>query len=100
MSHALRLAEKSAAMSPGWFAESPTELFRRQVWVSPFWEDHPVELGRDDRRRPHPVRIGLAAHRGALADPVWYRHELAGLPDDAIDQVMGTNAVELTGPPP
>ncbi|MEY2569953.1 MAG: hypothetical protein QOE63_303, partial [Acidimicrobiaceae bacterium] len=33
--HLLRLVEKSAAMAPGWFAERPTELFRRHVWVSP-----------------------------------------------------------------
>ncbi len=97
VSHVLRLADRSAAMSPGWFTESPTELFRRQVWVSPFWEDDPVSsvgtIGADR------TLFGSDwPHTEGLSDPVGYRDELAGLPDDVIDQVMGANALELTGP--
>jgi predicted TIM-barrel fold metal-dependent hydrolase len=96
VSHLLRLVEKSAAMSPGWFAESPTELFHRQVWVSPFWEDHPVTsvetIGADR------TLFGSDwPHTEGLAEPLSYRDELAGLPEATIDQVMGTNALELTG---
>ena len=24
---------------PGWFADDPVEIFRRHVWINPFWED-------------------------------------------------------------
>jgi predicted TIM-barrel fold metal-dependent hydrolase len=93
----LRLVERSAAMSPGWFAEPPSELFRRHVWVSPFWEDDPVTSAET---------IGFERtlfgsdwpHTEGLVEPVAYREELAGLPEAAIDQVMGANALELTAP--
>ena len=97
VTHLLRLVEKSAAMSPGWFAEPPAELFRRQVWVSPFWEDNPVtavEMIGEDR-----TLFGSDwPHTEGIADPGSYRDELAGLPDDTIDRVMGGNALELTAP--
>jgi predicted TIM-barrel fold metal-dependent hydrolase len=97
--HMLRLVEKSAAMSPGSFAESPAELFHRQVWVSPFWEDQPVSsvetIGADR------TLFGSDwPHTEGLAEPVAYRAELAGLPDATIERVMGANALELTGPLP
>ncbi len=24
---------------PGWFKDDPVEIFRRHVWINPFWED-------------------------------------------------------------
>ena len=24
---------------PGWFGDDPIEVFRRHVWINPFWED-------------------------------------------------------------
>ena len=99
VSHVLRLAERSASMSPGWFGESPTELFRRQVWVSPFWEDDPVSSVRTIG--PERTLFGSDwPHTEGLSDPVSYRDELAGLPEDVVDRVMGANTVELTGPLP
>ncbi len=97
VSHVLRLADRSAAMSPGWFTESPTERFRRQVWVSPFWEDDPVSsVGTIGAER---TLFGSDwPHTEGLSDPIGYRDELVGLPDDVIDRVMGANALELTGP--
>ena len=96
--HMLRLVEKSAAMSPGWFADKPSELFRRHVWVSPFWEDKPVkavEMIGADR-----TLFGSDwPHTEGMADPASYRDELAGLPDDTIDRVMGGNARELLAAP-
>jgi predicted TIM-barrel fold metal-dependent hydrolase len=95
VTHLLKLVEKSAAMAPGWFTEPPTELFRRQVWVSPFWEDNPVTsvetIGADR------TLFGSDwPHTEGLAEPTSYRDELQGLPDASIDRVMGANALELT----
>jgi predicted TIM-barrel fold metal-dependent hydrolase len=97
VAHTLRLVEKAAAMTPGWFAESPAELFHRHVWVSPFWEDHPVAavetIGADR------TLFGSDwPHTEGLADPISYRAELEGLPEATIDMVMGGNALELTRP--
>lgn len=95
----LKLAEKSAAMAPGWFTESPSEVFRRQVWVSPFWEDDPV--ASVERIGMHRTLFGSDwPHTEGLPDPASYRDELTGLPQEAIDRVMGANALELTMPPP
>ncbi|MDZ4827243.1 MAG: amidohydrolase family protein [Actinomycetota bacterium] len=74
-----------------------SELFRRQVWVSPFWEDKPVAAVE---------MIGVERtlfgsdwpHTEGIADPLSYRDELAGLPEETIDRVKGANALELTMP--
>lgn len=95
----LKLAEKSAAMTPGWFAEPPSEVFRRQVWVSPFWEDDPV--ASVERIGAQRTLFGSDwPHTEGLPDPASYRDELTGLPPEAIDRVMGANALELTMPLP
>jgi predicted TIM-barrel fold metal-dependent hydrolase len=28
-----------ARKMPGWFGEDPVDVFRRHVWINPFWED-------------------------------------------------------------
>ena len=97
VSHLCKLVQKAAAMSPGWFGSPPIELFRRQVWVSPFWEDDPVasvEMLGAER-----TLFGSDwPHTEGLADPASYRDQLRGLPEDAIDRVMGANARALTRP--
>jgi predicted TIM-barrel fold metal-dependent hydrolase len=97
VTHVLRLVERSASMSPGWFAEPPTEVFHRQVWVSPFWEDDPV-TSTQTIGHERTLFGSDWPHTEGLSDPVSYRDELAGLPEDAIDRVMGANALELTAP--
>ena len=76
------------------FLEDPIEVFKRNVYVSPFWEedlgalaeligvDH-VLFGSD---YPHPE---------GLADPVSYVDELAGLPDETVRKIMGGNLARL-----
>jgi predicted TIM-barrel fold metal-dependent hydrolase len=97
VTHLLRLVEKAAAMSPGWFGEPPADLFRRHVWVSPFWEDDPVTaVGMIGDER---TLFGSDwPHTEGIADPGSYRDELAGLPDQTIERVMGGNALKLTAP--
>src|SRR4029450_1335595 len=29
---------------PGWFGDDPVEVFRRHVWINPFWEDDLAEV--------------------------------------------------------
>jgi predicted TIM-barrel fold metal-dependent hydrolase len=99
VSHLLRLVKKSAAMTPGWFADDPVELFHRHVWVSPFWEDDAV--GSVEAVGAQRTLFGSDwPHTEGLADPTGYRDELDGLPAATIDRVMGGNALELTTPLP
>jgi predicted TIM-barrel fold metal-dependent hydrolase len=76
------------------FAEDPVAVFKRQIHVSPFWEEDLVALasligdtnvlfGSD---YPHPE---------GLADPASYVHELHGATDDTVRKIMGGNLARL-----
>jgi predicted TIM-barrel fold metal-dependent hydrolase len=76
------------------FLEDPVAVFKRNVYISPFWEedlgalaelvgvDH-VLFGSD---YPHPE---------GLADPPSYADELSGLPEETIRKIMGGNLARL-----
>jgi len=76
------------------FLEDPVEVFRRNIHVSPFWEEdlgalaeligvERVLFGSD---YPHPE---------GLAEPASYADELAGLPEDTVRAIMGGNLARL-----
>lgn len=80
------------------FTEPPVDVFKRHVWVAPFWEDDPVEIasliGAD--------RTLLGSdwpHLEGVADPMGYAERLLPMGDEKTRQVMRDNAVELTAPP-
>ena len=76
------------------FLEDPIEVIKRNIYISPFWEedlgalaeligvDH-VLFGSD---YPHPE---------GLADPASYVDELAGLPEESVRKIMGGNLAQL-----
>jgi predicted TIM-barrel fold metal-dependent hydrolase len=78
------------------FPEEPIGVIKRNIYISPFWEedlgalaeligvDH-VLFGSD---YPHPE---------GLADPASYVDELAGLPEESIRKIMGGNLATLMG---
>jgi predicted TIM-barrel fold metal-dependent hydrolase len=76
--------------------EHPVEVFRRNVWVHPFHEEDPkglIELLGADR-----VCFGSDyPHVEGLSDPVGWIDEIADLPMDQIEMVMGGNARGLIG---
>lgn len=73
---------------------SPTETFRQNIWVAPFYEDDVVELVKtmgagqvlNGSDYPHPE---------GLADPLEFVEELEGLSDIEIKQVMRDNFAAL-----
>ena len=81
---------------PKEFPEHPREVFRRNVWVNPFWEDSVtglVELIGADR-----VCFGSDyPHPEGLDDPLAWRHELDGLPPTDVEKIMSTNMFGLLG---
>jgi len=79
---------------PQEFAEDPVEVVKRNIHISPFWEDDLGELagiigvdrvlfGSD---YPHPEGLG---------DPATYLHELEGLPEGDVAKIMGGNLARL-----
>jgi len=78
------------------FMEDPVTVFKRNIHISPFWEEdlgalaelvgvERVLFGSD---YPHPE---------GLADPASYVDELDGLPEESIRSIMGGNLARLVG---
>ncbi|HEX9682911.1 MAG TPA: amidohydrolase family protein [Acidimicrobiales bacterium] len=81
--------------APGWFGGDPVELFRRHVWVNPFWED---DLGSVvEWMGPDRVIFGSDwPHIEALPQPLDYLPETKVLAPGDRRRVLHDNAVELT----
>jgi predicted TIM-barrel fold metal-dependent hydrolase len=79
---------------PQEFLENPIEVFKRQIHISPFWEeDLPAlaELIGEDR-----VLFGSDyPHPEGLAEPATYVKQLAGVADEAVRKIMGGNLARL-----
>ena len=76
------------------FLEDPVSVFKRQIHISPFWEDDlgaVAELIGVDR-----VLFGSDfPHAEGLADPAMYVDDLKGLPDEVARKIMGGNLAGL-----
>lgn len=90
----LRSQERKA---PGWFPDDPVEIFRRHIWINPFWEDDlrsVVEWMGADR-----VIFGSDwPHIEALPEPLDYLPETKPLTDVERSAVLHDNALELSRP--
>jgi predicted TIM-barrel fold metal-dependent hydrolase len=79
---------------PQEFPEDPVAVIKRQVHVSPFWEEDLYALAQligEDR-----VLFGSDyPHPEGLADPASYVNQLAGAPDEAVRKIMGGNLGRL-----
>jgi predicted TIM-barrel fold metal-dependent hydrolase len=73
---------------PQLFAEDPVEAIRRNLWISPFWEDEVKGLA-DLLPIDHVVFGSDFPHPEGLADPLSYLDHLTGLSDDEIRDLMG-----------
>ena len=80
---------------PGYFAQDPTESFRRSIWINPFWEDdveEVVELMGGDR-----VIFGSDwPHIEGMPRPLDYVSELKSFPAETQRLILRDNARELT----
>lgn len=90
----LRSQDKKA---PGWFKDDPVEIFRRHVWINPFWEDDLESvvgwMGAD--------RVIFGSdwpHIEALPQPLDYLPETKPLPENDRRLVLHDNALELARP--
>jgi predicted TIM-barrel fold metal-dependent hydrolase len=85
--------------APGWFRDDPVAIFRRHIWINPFWEDDlpsVVDWVGADR-----VIFGSDwPHIEALPEPLDYLPETKPLSDADRRLVLHDNAVELATPLP
>jgi predicted TIM-barrel fold metal-dependent hydrolase len=94
-----RKLTSTARRMPGYFPDEPTEIFKRHVWINPFWEDDVhdvVDLMGADR-----VLFGSDwPHIEALPEPLDYLREVKDF--DAADRkkILFDNVTELTAPRP
>jgi predicted TIM-barrel fold metal-dependent hydrolase len=83
----------------GYYSEDPGELFKRHVWINPFWEDDVNEVAHymgTDR-----VIFGSDwPHIEGLPTPLDYVGELDKFDDGQKQQIMRDNARFLNTPRP
>ena len=76
------------------FLEDPVAVVKRNIYISPFWEEDLLALGQligvD-----HVLFGSDFPHPEGLAEPASYLKELDGLPDDTVRKIMGGNLSRL-----
>jgi predicted TIM-barrel fold metal-dependent hydrolase len=88
--------DKVYRQMPQEFTEHPLDVFRRNIWVNPFWEEElakllqhvPVERVLFGSDWPHPE---------GLAEPLDYLDMLGDLDQASVDRIMRDNANQLLG---
>jgi predicted TIM-barrel fold metal-dependent hydrolase len=87
--------ESAYKKMPQAFDEDPVEVFKRNVWVSPFHEDDIGELV-DVIGADHILFGSDYPHPEGLAEPCSYLDHLpAGLADDDVAAIMGGNLARI-----
>ena len=85
-----RKLNQQAKKSPRWFDEDPVELFRKHVWMNPFWEDNVYEIvelmGAD-----HVIFGSDWPHIEGMPTPLDYLEEVKDLNDGDLQLVMRDN---------
>ena len=76
------------------FLEDPVEVMKRNVYVSPFWEEDLVALG-DLIGVDHVLFGSDFPHPEGLADPASYVQQLEGAPEETVRKIMGGNLARL-----
>ncbi|MBS1836422.1 MAG: amidohydrolase family protein [Actinobacteria bacterium] len=89
-----RKVRSMARKAAGWFPDDPVDMFRRQVWINPFWEDDVVavveQMGAD--------RVVFGSdwpHIEGMPQPLDYLPEVAPLSPADRRRVLHGNAAEL-----
>ncbi|MGZ8764229.1 MAG: amidohydrolase family protein [Acidimicrobiia bacterium] len=80
---------------PGFFREDPREIFRRHVWINPFWEDDVYQIVE----HVGSARVIFGSdwpHIEGMPEPLDYVRELKDFGADTRRQILHDNAAELT----
>ena len=76
------------------FLEDPVTVIKRNIYISPFWEEDLGALA-DLIGVDHVLFGSDYPHPEGLADPVSYVDELAGLDEESVRKIMGGNLAAL-----
>jgi predicted TIM-barrel fold metal-dependent hydrolase len=87
---------KKANQTPGAFPDDPLDVLRRNVWVTPYYEEDLPALAQT---------IGVERilfgsdwpHGEGLAEPLTFTKELAGFSPDEVRKIMRDNVIDLLG---
>ena len=77
------------------FVEDPIEVFCRQVWVSPYYEDDLLDL-RSKIGAGHMLFGSDWPHAEGLPEPTDFVHDLEGFDSSEIRKIMRDNGLSLT----
>ncbi|HEY9556927.1 MAG TPA: amidohydrolase family protein [Acidimicrobiales bacterium] len=92
--HLVRNLEMTYKKMPNLFDENPREVFARNVWVNPFWEDS--VHGLIDIVGAERVCFGSDyPHPEGLDDPVAWHQEVSDLPSADVERIMSSNLRSL-----
>ncbi len=81
---------------PQEFAENPVDVVRRNIYISPFWEEDYAELA-ELLGEEHVLFGSDFPHPEGLAEPATFVNDLAHLPEEQIRKFMGGNLSKLMG---
>ena len=88
--------KKQANQTPWVFKEDPLEQLRRNVWVTPYYEEDLHALA--DLIGVERILFGSDwPHGEGLAEPIDFAKELAGFDDASVRRIMRDNALEFLG---
>jgi len=90
----LKKLTSAANKYPGYFGEHPVDVFRRNVWINPFWEDDvndTVELMGAD----HVIFGSDWPHIEGLEEPLDYVRELKAFDVEDTRKILLENATGL-----
>jgi predicted TIM-barrel fold metal-dependent hydrolase len=92
--HLVRNLELAYKKMPQEFAEHPRDVFERNIWVNPFWEDSVTAL--IDLIGAERVCFGSDyPHPEGMADPLAWSEDIANLPAKDFERVMSSNLAHL-----
>jgi predicted TIM-barrel fold metal-dependent hydrolase len=90
---------KKANQAPKFFPEDPLEVLRRNVWVTPYYEDDIPKLA--ELIGVDKVLFGSDwPHGEGLAEPLTFTKELTGFSADDVRKVMRGNVIDYLGTQP
>lgn len=83
----------------GYYKEDPIELFKKHVWINPFWEDDVYEV--EEVMGADRVVFGSDwPHIEGMVDPLDYVDELSKFDDAKKKKILRDNVMELNQPQP
>ncbi len=88
--------EEGYRQDPAAFDEDPVEVFRRNIYLHPFYEEDLVPVA-EAVGVDHILFGSDYPHPEGMSDPISYVDELSGFSDDEIARIMGGNLADLLG---